>query len=187
MIWANENAYDSIIEKDAIGFNIPTALIKAIIAKESSFNPKAYRVEPRLADASRGLMQLLFRSAQALGFPGKPEDLFDPKTNIYYGTYHLASNLKISGGKVDVAVAAYNAGWSKVRKGDAPRDPQGKFVNQQYVDDIMVYYAYFAKQITEPEAKQYIESKGTFTALLSKITPFMLLIFGLGFVWFMGR
>ncbi len=187
LIWANENSYNDIIDKNAVVHGVPAALIKALIAKESSFNPNAKKYEAHLNDSSWGLMQILFRSAQTLGYTGKPEGLTDPKINIYYGTYHLANNLKIAGGKIDVAVAAYNAGWSKVRKGDAPRNAQGQFINQSYVDDVSVYHAYFSHKVTETEAKDYIKSKGTIRDVLSKFTPFLMLIAGIGFVWFMNK
>ena len=83
MIWANENKWQEDFDKAATSFNIPVALLKAIAAKESSFNPKAYKSEPKIKDASRGLMQVLYRTATGLGFKGKADDLFDPKTSIY--------------------------------------------------------------------------------------------------------
>lgn len=159
VIWSDETKYDQIIDLNATSFGVPASLIKAVIAKESSFRPQAFKSEPHIKDASRGLMQVLLQTARNLGFKGKADDLFDPKLNIYYGTYLLSQNLKTAGGKVNVAVAAYNAGWSKVRKGDAPRKPDMTFVNQSYVDDVQVYFAYFSKRITEQEAKEYIRSK----------------------------
>jgi len=160
MMWASENKYDEIISKKASKYNVPIALVKAVIAKESSFNPKAYKAEPQISDASRGLMQVLFRTAKGLGFKGAdPAMLFDPTINIEFGTALLAENLKRTGGKVDAAIAAYNAGWSKVRANDAPRKPDNTFVNQSYVNDVQVYYAYFAGKVTEPELKEYAKSK----------------------------
>lgn len=160
MMWASENKYDEIIAKKASKYNVPVALVKAVMAKESSFNPKAYKAEPQIDDASRGLMQVLFRTAKNLGFKGaSPDMLFDPGINIEFGTALLADNLKRTGGKVDAAVAAYNAGWSKVRPNDAPRKPDNTYVNQSYVDDVNVYYAYFAGKVTDKEVKEYAKSK----------------------------
>lgn len=66
------------------------ALVLAIIEVESSFNPRAYRAEPQINDASRGLMQLLLSTARDRGYPGDEEGLFDPETNIRLGVMQLA-------------------------------------------------------------------------------------------------
>lgn len=159
MIWVNENKYDSIINGMALGYEVPAPLIKGVMAKESAFNEKAYKSEPKIHDASRGLMQLLYHTATALGYRGTADDLYAPSTNIQYGAKLLAENIKRAGGRYDVAVSAYNAGWSKVRKNDAPRKPDMTFVNQEYVNDVNVYAAYFAGKIPEEEAKTYLRSK----------------------------
>ena len=159
MIWNNEKTYDTIIDGMALGYGVPAPLIKGIIAKESGFNPKAYKAEPHIGDASRGLMQVLNRTAKALGFTGHVDELYEPSKNILYGAKLLKENLQRSKNNVGIAVAAYNAGWSKVRKGDAPRDTKGSFVNQQYVDDVKVYTSYFAGQLEEKEVRSYQRSK----------------------------
>lgn len=159
MIWKDENLYDKIIDGMALGYSVPAPLIKGIIAKESGFNPKAYKAEPQIQDASRGLMQVLNRTAKALGFVGHVDELYTPSVNILYGVKLLQENLKRSKNNIGIAVAAYNAGWSKIRKGDAPRDAKGNFVNQQYVDDVKVYTSYFAGQLEEKEVRAYQRSR----------------------------
>src|SRR3954468_198549 len=95
--WANEDAYDGIIRPIAAEYNVPVALIKAMIAQESGFRPNAYRAEVAANDASRGLMQLLLATARGEGYDGNAGDatqltgLFNPSTNIEYGTSYLAS------------------------------------------------------------------------------------------------
>ena len=158
-VWAKENEYNTLIKAYGSKYKVPHELIKAIIAKESSFRPKAYKSEPRIKDASRGLMQLLERTARNLGYTGHIKHLFTPAINIRYGTKLLAENLKRSNGNVDIAVSAYNAGWSKIRPKDAKRKRNGEFINQEYVDDVKVYNAYFSKRITEEETKQYLRTK----------------------------
>lgn len=163
-LWLNETKYDKIINGMALGYGVPAPLIKAIIAKESSFNSQAYKSEPQIKDASRGLMQVLYRTAVSLGYKGMADDLFEPSTNIMYGTRLLADNIQRSvkaniPNPIANAVAAYNAGWSKKFPGWAPRTPQLKYVNQEYVDAVNVYAAYFAGQIPEAEALQFTRSK----------------------------
>ncbi|HEX7073332.1 MAG TPA: transglycosylase SLT domain-containing protein, partial [Hyphomicrobiaceae bacterium] len=51
--------HDSLIDAAAQRHRVSQALIKAVIMAESGFNAAAYREEPQIKDASRGLMQLL--------------------------------------------------------------------------------------------------------------------------------
>jgi soluble lytic murein transglycosylase-like protein len=169
MIWPRENEWDRTIETYALISGIPVALVKAIIAKESSFNPDAYKPEPQINDASMGLMQMLVSTARALGFKDEADQLFDPLTSIKYGAALIAANLKQSKGNVPTAIAAYNAGWSKIRPHDAPRDDKGRFVNQSYVDDVNVYYGYFSGKLTEADVRAYKQGK-----LLKTAIPFFL-------------
>src|SRR3972149_6856869 len=146
MVWASENKYNNLIDRAATAFEVPAVLIKAVIAKESSFNEKAYRFESKLNDASHGLMQVLYHTAIALGFEGKPDDLYKPDVNIYYGTMLLSINLKCSRGKIDTAISAYNAGWSSKRPFDAKRKKDGNFFNQDYVDKVLEFHKYFLEK-----------------------------------------
>lgn len=122
--------YDGIILAAASRYVVDPALIKAVIAKESSWNPNAYRAEPQLVppDASRGLMQILYRTAQGIGYGGAPEGLFDPATNVDFGTKFLAEKLNQYG--YPSGVSAYNAG----------RPITG---NAQYVADVDAYYNFY--------------------------------------------
>jgi len=100
--------------------------VLAVIEIESNFDARAYRAEPRLNDASRGLMQVLLSTARDRGFDGPPEGLFDPETNIRAGMAqlrwiwdYLADRL----GEVPSDaqwIGAYNAGVGNVMKGYLP-------------------------------------------------------------------
>lgn len=46
--------------------------------------------ERNMRSSSFGLMQILLQTARELGFEGNAEELYDPKTNIYYGCKKLA-------------------------------------------------------------------------------------------------
>ena len=144
---------------------VPVNIIKAIIAAESGFNPQAFRAEPQLKDASRGLMQLLYRTAQSVGYAGRPDGLFVPSVNIYYGTKHLA-NLVTRLGEWERAFSAYNGGVrpelgfgtravrplrvcrARAASGQCIRwatVPAGEFANQDYVNRVRRYHRYFVK------------------------------------------
>jgi soluble lytic murein transglycosylase len=87
-------------------------LVMGLIRQESAFNPGA--VSPANA---RGLMQLLPATAarQARRKRGVGRRIYDPAYNIRLGCAYLAGRLKMFGGSVEQALAAYNAGGSRVR------------------------------------------------------------------------
>ena len=151
-------AFDSIINTAADAWNVPQPLIKAIVEQESDFDPNAYRAEPQIDDASRGLMQLLYGTAQALGFQGEPNDLFDPTINIRLGTRYLSELINTAaryGYGVDSAISAYNAGFSTQRTGDGKRmgnSSDTPFINQAYVDRVLsAANAYATEARGEPQ------------------------------------
>jgi len=102
--------FDPIINKYAAQFGVPALWIQAVIRTESNFNPAAYREEPQISDASYGLMQVLFTTAQGLGYDGPKEGLFDPDTNIFLGTKLLADLQRRFGPDVRRVYSAYNSG-----------------------------------------------------------------------------
>lgn len=172
-MWANEDTWNAEIQQAARDFSVPATLIKAIIGQESQFNPSAYRAEVAVNDASRGLMQILYATARGEGYVGTADGLFDPYTNIHYGTSYLAGQLARASGSVRGGVSAYNGGWNPSVGFGAPvtkagvtvclaRDktgkcvqsrtvPVGEYANQDYVNKVLRNLAYFeAKERTPP-------------------------------------
>ncbi len=98
--------------------------VLAFVAVESSFNPRAYRFEPHLGEASYGLMQTLESTARDLGFTGPAEALFDPATSLTFGMRYLRWSWDLLrqrlGRDPDTTewVAAYNAGVGGVLRGN---------------------------------------------------------------------
>lgn len=129
----NATPFDTVIFEKSKSHGVDPCLIKAVIAAESNFNPNALRNEPQIQDASRGLMQVLFATAQQMGYSGAPEGLFDPETNIEYGTRYLKWQLHRYNGQTPFAVAAYNSGTAR-------RRPDGRFINYAYVDRVLGFY-----------------------------------------------
>lgn len=96
--------------------------VMAVIQIESSFDATAYRAEPQISDASRGLMQVLLMVARDRGYHGEPEGLFDPETNIRIGMAHLKWSfdyLENRRGSVSEMewISSYNAGVGFVSRG----------------------------------------------------------------------
>ena len=96
--------------------HIPDGLTLATIDSESSFNPDAIRQEPAINDASYGLMQILYSTAKDRGYKGLPEGLFDPETNITFGTAYQAW-LYRRYQDWDAVIHSYNEGPGNYDKG----------------------------------------------------------------------
>lgn len=108
-------------------FDVPPALIDAVIRTESGYRPEAVsRV------GARGLMQLMPATAREMGVL----DAFDPKQNILGGTKYLRKMLD-KFGSIPLAVAAYNAGPGAVLKHDGV--PPFK-ETRGYVKTVMIRY-----------------------------------------------
>lgn len=166
MIWPRENEFDPIVQKASDRYGVPFHIVKGMIGKESSFNPNAYKGEPQINDASRGLMQVLYGTAVWVGFPKTADvnDLYKPDVNIPLGVLTLRRFMDMvtkanPAGTWEDAISIYNAGATKGKPGVPRRDAAGKYVNQAYVNDVKVYAGYFQKQIPEPTVKQYQRTK----------------------------
>lgn len=112
------DTYDALIRQAAQAAGVEFAFLKAIVAAESSFNPRARRGEPQIGDASYGLTQLLGATARRLGYAGTLGDhekrtggLYDPAINLQYGARFLRSVLDQVGGELPAAASAYNGGY----------------------------------------------------------------------------
>ena len=104
----------SLIRERAAGQGLDANLVLALIRQESAFQDAAHSS----ADA-RGLMQILPSTGRSLAREAHMARftvsmLYQPETNIALGTRHLASLLQRYGGRVELALAAYNAGQSRV-------------------------------------------------------------------------
>jgi soluble lytic murein transglycosylase-like protein len=116
------------IKVSAADYDVDPALIEAIIENESAFDSNATS-----SAGARGLMQLMPQAADALGVT----DSYDATQNIRGGTRYLRSLLDRFG-KVELAVAAYNAGPDAVRKyGGVPPYEQ----TRSYVRNVLASYA----------------------------------------------
>lgn len=117
MRWANEERWDPIIKAKAATLGVPYQLIQAVIARESAFRPEAYRGEPQKQDGSIGLMQILYNTARSVGYTGPVGSaanltgLYEPATNIEYGTRYLSKQYQLAAGSAAGAASAYNGGW----------------------------------------------------------------------------
>ena len=136
MSWARAHDFDTAIAAASVATAIPSWVIKATIAKESSFNPKEKRDDPG-GKTSRGLMQLLPGTASDMGYLGPVGDdlsrsggLYDPVVSITYGARYLRfQRRRYPNAPWDHIYAAYNAGSLRFEDTDDGR----QLVNESHI------------------------------------------------------
>ncbi len=123
----NPAEFEPIINACALEFGVDKALVKAVIHAESGYNPNAVS-----SKGAQGLMQLMPKTAQGL----KVSNSFDPTENIRGGVRYLRFLLDTFKGDVALAVAAYNAGLSRVAQyGGVPPFEE----TRNYVSKVLSY------------------------------------------------
>ncbi|MBQ7172231.1 MAG: lytic transglycosylase domain-containing protein [Clostridia bacterium] len=104
--------YEEYVQSYSVRFGVPEHIIYAVIKVESDFSSNAVS-----SVGAIGLMQLMPDTfdwvKMKLGEEGTSALLYDPETNIRYGTFYL-SYLKTRYGVWTTAFAAYNAGFGRV-------------------------------------------------------------------------
>ena len=103
-----------LVSRASRDYGIPPDIIYAVIWVESRFNPRA--VSPV---GAKGLMQLMPKTAKYLAERIEWDDHineFKPEFNISAGSYYIARLIEQFDGNEDLALAAYNAGPTKVRR-----------------------------------------------------------------------
>jgi len=122
--------FDGLIGLTAREHSLQPALIKAVIAAESNFDPEAVSHK-----GAQGLMQLMPMTALSLGV----ENPFHPVDNVRGGTRYLRLMLDRFG-DVERALAAYNAGPEAVdRYGGIPPYRE----TRDYVRRVLTYYRHY--------------------------------------------
>ena len=104
------------LQKAAEKTGVDYDLLKAVIAVESGFDAGA--VSPK---GAVGLMQLMPATAERFGVNSTPKQtvqqkLADPAVNIPAGARYLSYLMGLFPGRLDLVLAAYNAGEGAVRK-----------------------------------------------------------------------
>lgn len=116
--------WDGLIRTAATKHGVPYPLVRAVVAAESGFNPRATS-----RAGAQGLMQLMPATAKDLGVT----DPFDPAANIEGGTRYLGGLLRTFQDE-RLALAAYNAGPGRVaRLGRVPDFPE----TRAYIEKVL--------------------------------------------------
>lgn len=113
-----------IIQRAADKHGVPTMVLSSLLKQESGFNPNA--VSPV---GAQGIAQFMPATAKGMGV--NPSD---PESSIDGAATYIRHGLDRFGGKMDLALASYNAGGGAVQKyGGIPPYKE----TQNYVKNIM--------------------------------------------------
>jgi soluble lytic murein transglycosylase len=109
-------SYTDKIHENSEQNNLNPVIVYGLIRRESAFNEKA--TSPT---GARGLMQIMPRTGRDIARRlnerwGGKNSLYNPVTNIKYGSYYYQKLLTQFDGHYALALAAYNAGPERVKK-----------------------------------------------------------------------
>ena len=121
---------DHVIEA-AKNTQLDPALIHAVIAAESNYNPNAVSNKGAV-----GLMQLMPDTARRYGV--KAKEIGHPEKNIKAGAQYLADLLRLFDGDIKLALAGYNAGENVVVRYGRKVPPYAE--TQAYVPRVLRFY-----------------------------------------------
>jgi soluble lytic murein transglycosylase-like protein len=96
-----QTRFAPIVEEAARAYRVDAALLHAVIAAESGYDPAAVSRK-----GATGLMQLMPETARRFGV----ENRLDPAQNIRGGAQYLSHLLTLFDQNLELALAAYNAG-----------------------------------------------------------------------------
>ena len=142
-----EQRYNHIIEDASTKYGVDKFLVKAVMRRESGFDPFSYGSHGEI-----GLMQVTAGAgvewARATGRRDFGRDsLWDPRANVEAGTWYLARALRrwqAIDDPIPFALAEYNAGLGNVQRWL----PAGRETTAQQ----------FLEAITYPSVRRYIET-----------------------------
>ena len=156
-----DHRFDAVITGAARRYGVEPALVKAVVWRESWFNPSALGRKSEV-----GLMQIRSEAASEWARADKitgfaPEQLADPATNVLAGTWYLGKLLKRyqkTDNPLPYALADYNAGRSHVlrwNKGVAITNNAAFIVQmdfpgtRKYVKAVMRRFEYYRRIFPE--------------------------------------
>jgi len=131
---ANRKRFSGRIAAVARRYQVPEALIHAVISIESAYDPNAVS-----RAGAVGLMQLMPATAKRYGVANRR----DPSANLSAGTRYLRDLLLRFDSNVELALAGYNAGENAVEKFGKQIPPFTE--TQSYVRKVLKLYTQQSK------------------------------------------
>ena len=127
---ANRKRYSGKIAEVASQYQVPEALLHAVITVESAYDPNAIS-----RAGAVGLMQLMPATARRYGVA----DRRNPTSNLTGGTRYLKDLLIRFDSDIKLALAGYNAGENAVEKFGTQIPPDDE--TQEYVRKVLELYS----------------------------------------------
>jgi hypothetical protein len=127
--------YAHIIQTASKAYGVEPSLVHAVISAESAYNPNAVS-----RTGAMGLMQLMPDTARRYGV----QNMMDPTENIHGGVRYLRDLMDMFKGRLDLVVAAYNAGENAVIRSGHKIPPYAE--TRHYVPKVLGFYRTFQKQ-----------------------------------------
>ena len=127
---ANRKRFSSKIAEVASRYQVPEALLHAVITIESAYDPNAVS-----RAGAVGLMQLMPATAKRYGVANRQ----DPTANLTGGTRYLKDLLVRFDSNLELALAGYNAGENAVEKFGNRIPPFAE--TQSYVRKVLQLYS----------------------------------------------
>jgi soluble lytic murein transglycosylase-like protein len=128
--------YLPYIQEASRMYKLPGALIHAVIAVESNYNPLA-----KSPKGAHGLMQLMPATAKRFGLTNQ----WDPRQNILTGSRYLRWLMDYFNQDLQLSLAAYNAGEGAVMRAGRRIPPFAETEN--YVPKVLSIYQKFLRLI----------------------------------------
>jgi soluble lytic murein transglycosylase len=157
---ARFHQYDRLIRSVAIEHHLDPMLVKAVVWRESRFDPKKHG-----GAGERGLMQVSEKAANEWARENKiadfrVEQLFDPKTNLEAGAWYLRrafEHWETQSDPMAFALAEYNAGASRAQRWSGGNSvaaiPPRTFLQninfpgtRKYVESIVARYEFYQRR-----------------------------------------
>lgn len=140
----NIKTVEPLIHQIAGRQDVDPALVKAVMAVESGFNPAA--VSPK---GAIGLMQVIPDTGARFGVSADArrtieQKLADPRTNITAGVRYLSWLMQQFPNNLELVLAAYNAGEGAVQRYNNRIPPYPE--TQQYVSTVLQFYRLYQPQ-----------------------------------------
>ncbi|MCC6202367.1 MAG: lytic transglycosylase domain-containing protein [Gammaproteobacteria bacterium] len=137
----NRAKYTPTIRRAAELYQIPEALLHAVIRAESAYDPNATSVAGAV-----GMMQLMPDTARRYGVVNRQ----DPIANIAGGTRYLRDLLQMFDRDLTLALAAYNAGENAVLEHGRKVPPYDE--TRTYVRKVLSFYQASQNPVATPKS-----------------------------------
>ncbi|MFO0694927.1 MAG: transglycosylase SLT domain-containing protein [Polyangiales bacterium] len=148
--------YEAEVEAAARQYGVDPNLVYAVMRVESVYQPRVVSYAGAI-----GLLQIMPRTGSLIAHQlGRVDfttaDLLEPRTNIEFGAWYLASLIRRFDGRIPLAIASYNGGPHNVRtwiEENGPSMPLDAFLERipfdqthRYVRRVLTHYAAYRAQ-----------------------------------------